>query len=564
MAIAFALAGVLVCAGLAAPMDPTPSAAQTPTETALARWIDAGNLPDLRWPNFSDYREAVRSFYVASGNALAWSSQGLLSGVQPTPAALAAIAELEKADSKGLRAADYDGGRWQARLARLAQSGSPPTDVSRESFDLALTVCLMRYLSDLRGGRVNPQAVPFELQLGDKEYDLPQFLRDQILEAKPADLPGLIAGVEPPYEGYRRLEQTVQVYAALAAKDSAAPLPKPAKSIAPGDPYPGLPRLVEFLKMVGDLPANAQTPLDPPIYQEPVVTAVKSFQLRHGLDSDGRLGRATIAAMNVPLSWRAEQLRLTLERWRWAPQVFGQPPIIVNVPEFTLRARGPDNHTQLKMRVVVGGALGHRTPVFGAQLRYLIFRPYWNVPMSIQRNELAPKIRDDREYLASNDYEVVTRSGDVVTNGAVDDQVLAQLEAGRLFIRQRPGPQNSLGLVKFLFPNPYDVYMHSTPAIALFEKSRRDFSHGCIRVQDPVALAVWALRGNPGWDRDRVIAVMNGSADNVRVNLVQPIPVLIVYGTAVAAQDTKVYFYNDIYGYDAELEQELARGYPYR
>ena len=236
----------------------------------------------------------------------------------------------------------------------------------------------------------------------------------------------------------------------------------------------------------------------------------------------------------------------------------------MNVPEFTLRARGPDNQTQLKMRVVVGGALGHRTPVFGADLRYLIFRPYWNVPMSIQRNELAPKIHADRDYLAGNDYEVVTPSGDVVTAGAVDDQVLAQLDAGQLFIRQRPGPQNSLGLVKFVFPNPYDVYMHSTPTIALFEKSRRDFSHGCIRVQDPVALAVWALRGNPGWDHDRVVATMSGSADNVRVNLVHPIPVLIVYGTAVASQDGKVYFFNDIYGYDAELERELAKGYPYR
>ena len=531
------------------------SPASRSAHSTLQGWIDTAILPDLRWPRFTDVSTYVRDFYATNDDALVW-----LRGNDPTPAALAIIKELQNAEAKGLPAGDYDGDRWPGRLVRLKQSRPSPTAADRSGFDLALTVCLMRYLAALHLGRVNPDAAPFAITLGNRQYDLPQLVREKFVPAKPEDFPDLVAQLEPPFDGYRRLEKAVPLYAALGAKDSGAALPKPAKAIAPGDPYPGLPRLVEFLLATGDLP---QAIAVPPTYQGPVIDAVKRFQQRHGLDSDGRLGRATVAAMNLPLSWRAEQLRLTLERWRWAPRSSAQSSIVVNLPEFALRAHGPDHQTQLAMRVVVGGSVGHRTPLFSAQLRYLIFRPYWNVPMSIQRKELVPKIRDDHEYLADNDYEVVTHDGGVVTDGTIDDDTLAQLGAGRLEIRQTPGPDNSLGLVKFVFPNTYDVYMHDTPSVKLFDKARRDFSHGCIRLQDPVALAVWALSSNPGWDRDRVLAIMHGATDNVRVGLAQPIAVRIVYGTAIAPPDGTVHFLNDIYGYDAELEAQLAKGYPY-
>jgi L,D-transpeptidase YcbB len=256
-------------------------------------------------------------------------------------------------------------------------------------------------------------------------------------------------------------------------------------------------------------------------------------------------------------------LRLALERWRWRPTDFPRPPIVVNIPEFELRGLGPDYTPEIKMRVVVGKAFHHRTPVFTGNLSYVVFRPYWNVPLSIQRSELVPKILRDRGYLAKGNYEVTDGRGTVVTGGAIDDGVLAKLRAGRLFIRQKPGPKNSLGLVKFIFPNDNNVYLHDTPSVALFARARRDFSHGCIRVQDPTSLAVWVLRGKPGWDRDRVVAAMTGTTDNVTVTLDQPIPVLILYGTAVAPSDGKIYFYDDIYGYDAELEKVLSQGYPY-
>jgi murein L,D-transpeptidase YcbB/YkuD len=196
-------------------------------------------------------------------------------------------------------------------------------------------------------------------------------------------------------------------------------------------------------------------------------------------------------------------------------------------------------------------------------MKYVIFRPYWNVPLSIQMNELVPKIRKDPNYLAANNYEVVDGQEQVITDGTVTSAILENLRDGELFIRQKPGPKNALGLVKFIFPNSYNVYLHSTPAPELFSRARRDFSHGCIRVQDPAKLAAWVLRDKPGWDLANIQAAMNGD-QTVQVNLDRPIPVLIIYTTAVVEPDGQVHFFNDIYGYDKKLEQVLASGYPYK
>jgi murein L,D-transpeptidase YcbB/YkuD len=212
--------------------------------------------------------------------------------------------------------------------------------------------------------------------------------------------------------------------------------------------------------------------------------------------------------------------------------------------------------------VVVGKAYGHHTPVLSGYMRYLIFRPYWNVPISIQRADLIPKIERDSNYLAENDYEVVDSDRAVVTDGTVSDDVLSGLRSGALNIRQKPGPKNALGLVKFIFPNSYNVYLHGTPAVELFSRARRDISHGCIRVENPAALAAWVLRERPEWDVARIQAVMNGD-ETMRVNLKQPIPVLIIYTTGVVEPDGEVRFFQDIYDDDASLKKVLAAGYPF-
>ena len=526
-------------------------------EAALRGWIEAGSLPDLRWPDFSDYRVHVKNFYAPAGYVLGW-----VRGGQPTPQAQAILEIFQHAGSKGLEAEDYDAPRWAERIARLQSSLPPPSDSELARFDLALTVCVMRYISDLHIGKVNPKTFHFDLDVEHKKYNLPDFLRQRLLDVDAQEVKTVLDRVEPPFEGYRRTQKALQLYEALARQDDGEPLPTPKKAVKPGDVYPAIARLVRRLRLVGDLPAEAAVDWSGNLYHDALVDAVKRFQRRHGLDVSGLLDANTMKQLNVPLSQRVEQLRLTLERWRWVPHEFSRPPIVVNIPQFVLRGLNEQHRIGLEMKVVVGRAYRHKTPVLSSQLRYVVFRPYWTVPLSIQRSEMVPKIQKDLAYLAENDLEIVNRNGQAVDAGTLSAHTLEQLRSGQLSIRQKPGPKNSVGLIKFLFPNEYKVYLHGTPATDLFAKSRRDFSHGCIRVEDPVALALWVLRDKPEWSRERILALINGNSP-VGVNLDKPIPVLIVYGTAVVEENGEVHFFEDIYGYDAELKQVLAKGYPY-
>jgi len=516
--------------------------------------VSSGSFPDLRWPDFSDYRQHVEKFYEFNGNSLWW-----VKGMEPTPQARQMIALLLQADQKGLSADDYDSPRWSDRLARLKPPTRQPTEADALKFDLALTVCAMRYISDLHIGKVNPKHLAFAFDEESKKYDLAEFLKDHV--ANGGDVAGTLAQVEPPYPGYRRTIQALQTYVELAKRDDGEQLPPIKKTIVPGDAYPGVPRLTRQLRLVGDLPANATVPADRSIYSGALVDAVKSFQRRHGRDPNGRIDAQTLADLNVPLSRRVRQMQLTLERWRWLPAIH-QAPVVANIPEFRLRAYDKDFNVAVTMNVVVGKSYGHQTPVFSDTMQYVVFRPYWEVPPSIIRGELVPHIARDPGYVGKKGFEIVDSQQRVVSEGTVSSEELSQLRAGKLFIRQKPGSKNALGQVKFVFPNSYNVYMHDTPATEFFAKSRRDFSHGCIRLEKPADLAVWVLRDNPGWDLDHVRAAMNGSTTQ-QVNLAHPIPVLIVYGTVVVPEDGVVYFYDDIYGHDAALEKVLAKGYPY-
>jgi L,D-transpeptidase YcbB len=512
--------------------------------------VESGRLSDLRWPDFSDYEAHLVRFYEPAGWTPAWLRDG-----QATPQALALIQQFQEAWKKGLEPEDYDASRWNARLESLKGPGADPA-----RFDAAMSVCAMRLVSDLRIGRINPQQVRFGLSVDAKKYDLARFLREQLMPA--SDVGSVVDETEPPYPTYRRTRAALVRYMEIAPRDDGETLPVPERPIDPGQIYAGIPRLDRLLRLVGDLPPDAPLP-NLPIYDGALVEAVKRFQRRHGLDEDGRLGPGTIRELNVPLTERVRQLQLTLERWRWLPPAFSSPPIIVNIPDFGLRALDENNKIVMNMRVVVGRAMRTETPVFARDMTHIVFRPYWNVPPSIRRAEIVPAIERDRNYIAAKNYEITTHDGKVVTDGQVSDDVLAQLTAGSLAVRQKPGTTNALGLVKLMFPNEFNVYLHSTPAPALFSKSRRDFSHGCIRVERPDDLAAWVLRGNPDWTLERVRAAMQSGADNVTVKLTRPVPVFIVYGTAIAQENGEVHFYDDIYGHDATLAQALARGHPY-
>jgi murein L,D-transpeptidase YcbB/YkuD len=480
--------------------------------------------------------------------------------MEPTPQAQQVIALLLKAEQRGLNAEDYDGPRWSGRLAKLKPAIPQPSEEDAARFDVALTVCVMRYISDLHIGKVNPKHFDFGLDVEAKKYDLPEFVKDNVVEAP--DVVAVLAQVEPPYPGYRRTIQALNSYLGFAKEYDGNPLPSVAKTIAPGYSYPGVPQLTRFLRLVGDLPTDATIPADGTVYQGPLVDAVKNFQRRHGRSPDGKITPQTLTDLNVPLTNRIRQMQLTLERWRWLPLSYQKSPIIANIPEFRLRAYDENFNVAVTMDVVVGKAYTHDTPIFTDTMEYVIFRPYWSVPYSILKAEFLPKTARDPGYLAKKGFEVVDSRQEVVTSGTITSEVLERLRSGKLFIRQTPGPKNSLGLVKFIFPNNYNIYFHDTPEQEFFAKSRRDFSHGCIRLGKPADLAVWVLRKNPGWDIDRVRSAMNG-ATTQQVNLVHPIPVLILYATVIVREDALVRFYDDIYGHDAALEKALQKGYPY-
>jgi murein L,D-transpeptidase YcbB/YkuD len=516
----------------------------------LRALVASGRLSDLQWPNFADHVASVKDFYVDTGYKLGW-----VNGGKATQQAQAVIEILEQAERKGLSSVDYDGSRWPERL-KLLQGGASQSALIK--FDVALTVSAIRYLSDLHLGKVDPKILHKDFDPERPEHDPGAFLAKEVINA-PNVSEGLVQ-VEPPFVGYQRALVALAKYIQLAQEEVPDPMPQPAKAISPGQNYDQLEKLVRRLQFLGDLPASFAWPQGSTVYSGEIVEAVRAFQLRHGLEAEGKLGPQTIDALNRPMSDRVEQLRLALERWRWAPHVFSEPPVVVNIPEFLLRAYDAPGKVGLTMPVVVGRAMRTQTPVMEEDMKYVVFWPYWNVPPSILRGEIIPKIVKDPAYLQKNGYEVATYQGKVVTDGVVSDEVLAQLRGGKLMVRQKPGPKNALGLIKFIFPNDNNVYLHSTPAQSLFSRNRRDFSHGCIRVEDPKALAVWVLRNNPGWTLERVETAFAAEKEQ-QVNLAKTIPVLIVYATAVAKENGQVFFFDDIYGYDKATQKFFDQAY---
>ena len=539
----------------------TDAAAQSPDarnslgatgQQELRALIESGRLSDLQWPNFSDRSDAVREFYAQAGYRLAWSQAG-----KPMAQATEMIGILEDADQKGLDNKDYDGARWPERLQAL-KSLSTAAESALIKFDVALTVSAIRYGLDLHLGKVDPKVLHKDFDPDIHTHDPGAYLWKNVVGAP--SVKEALAPIESSYPRYQRTLLVLQKYMQMGKEEVPDPLSPAKKPITAGQQYADTAKLVRRLQFLGDLPPSVSVPQNPLEYSEAVAEGVKHFQLRHGLGGSGKLGSETIAALNRPMSDRVEQLRLMLERFRWMPHRFARPPIIVNIPEFVLRAYDSSLHPELVMPVVVGRALRTETPVLEKEMKYLIFWPYWNVPPSILRTEFVPKIAKDPEYLQKNEFEVTTYSGEVVAAGAVSADVLAELRAGKLMVRQKPGNKNALGLIKFAFPNADNIYLHSTPSQSAFGETRRDFSHGCIRVEDPRALATWVLRNNPGWTRERVDGAFQAQKQE-QINLAHEIPVLILYGTAIAHEDGRVFFFEDIYGHDKALAKLLVEAY---
>ncbi|WP_235844735.1 L,D-transpeptidase family protein [Cupriavidus agavae] len=476
---------------------------------------------------------------------------------RPSQAAQAAVKTLAGASADGLDPADYNAAALQRTLAQ-AIGGPAPSAEGMKTFDTALTAAMTRYLRDLHTGRIDPRKVQSNFaSRTPTPFDAEAYLRNAMAANRLAE--GLHAAA-PTFPLYGTLREALARYRTLADLpywQTALP-PLPGSKLVAGQPWKGLPQLAQRLAALGDLPGGTPVPAR---YEGALVAAVKAFQARHALDADGVIGAGTLAQLNVSPAARVKQIELTMERARWTPLAEGPRMIVVNVPEFVLRAYEyqPENggklDIKLEMKVIVGKALDTRTPLFAGDMRYIEFSPYWNVPSSIARKEIIPKLQRDPAYLGRQGFEFV--SGNQASASVSQANIDAVLN-GQARIRQRPGPLNALGDIKFVFPNNQAIYLHHTPSPQLFNRGRRDFSHGCIRVEEPVQLAKFVMQGMPEWTEPRIREAMTAGKSKT-VSLQPPIPVVLAYGTAIARADGRVYFVPDIYGQDKLLDQALRQ-----
>lgn len=501
---------------------------------------------------------ALAAIYPPSDTRPLWSR----ADGRPTAQASAAIGALATAESHGLVSEDYGvTALWELWFTAEVS----PADAAR--FDVALTRALTRFLADLRFGRIDPATVRFDLP--SNAGDASELARLVLAITSAADVPAAVATAAPAYTGYQALERALARYRALA-RDTTLRVPqRTATTIRVGDRYAGLPALARWLGALGDLDSTFAASVvrasvsSVPLYDSVVAAAVARFQRRHGLDADGTIGPATMRELRVPLAQRIRQIELTLERWRWLPGRAPSRYVVVNIPAFRLEVFEDDSIAQrpvLALNVITGQADGrHETPMFTATMREVVFRPYWDVPTSIARAEVIPMVRRRPESFAEDGYEIVQRGAPdaATTTFAPNAHNLGRVATGELRVRQRPGPANALGFIKFVFPNRYNVFLHDTPLRLLFANSRRDYSHGCVRVERPKALAELVLRGQELSDPAAIDSIIRGS-QTIHVSIAEPLTVLVWYATAVADEDGSVSFYPDIYRRDVALQQALG------
>ncbi len=548
----FALLAAAAPAAMAAENSALTGGVDRHIDTAVA----AGRIGNILLPDTPRWADAVRALYAQRADELVW-----FSNAGPTASGLALLEQIRQADQLGLPSTGYPANAILYRAFALA--GTPAQHSEWQALDVALSFTAARFLSHLHSGRIDPRAVGHDLDVPHATLDLVTALTAL---ANTGDVAGVLADYEPGFRHYDLLRRALFQYRQLAQQPELNQLPPlPARSVRVGEQYAGMPALRGLLTAVGDLPATHGVSDDTTL-DDTTIAALERFQERHGLEVDGALGRGTYAALTTPFSHRVRQIELALERSRWLPPRLDSPPIIVNIPQFKLfafRTLEDRESDMLHMNVVVGKVFPrNKTPVFAADLRYVVIRPYWDVPRSILVDELLPSIRANPAWLSRNHFEIVQGDNDSSPVLAPSAESIDALAHGTARLRQKPGPDNSLGNYKFLFPNRYNVYLHDTPARGLFARAQRAASHGCVRVEDPRALAELLLTNEAGWqdaaERGRRLDTALARSTPTRVTLAKPVRVFLLYATALAIEDGRVLFFDDIYGHDASLARTLG------
>ncbi len=485
---------------------------------------------------------AVAGFYERRGFEPAWESTGDIESLADA---------IRSSYHEGLRPTDYRLTRIEQEL-QAVRSGRQRSDDQQAALDILLTDSLIRLVNDLRQGKVIHQPLTtrwvFDARAGATEPA--PFIEDILAADSIGD--AIAAGIARGLR-YQRLKAQLRRHRILADAGGWPLLPE-GPTIHPGSGDPRLPALRERLTLSGDLQDAGSSSA---VYDDALQAAVRRFQTRHGLEPDALLGPGTLRALNVPIEQRIDQIRLNLERARWVSDAQGADFILVNIAGFAAYVvrRGETVWTTS----VVVGETEKQTPVFRSTMKQVVFNPTWTVPRSIATEELLPKIQRNPGFLARGNYVVLDANGKHVDAAGIDWRVLST-DNFPFTLVQQPGPSNQLGRIKFVFPNDYSVYMHDTPARHLFDEARRAFSHGCVRVDKPLALAEAVLAAD-GWTRERIEAqVESGETRSVRLS--RPLPMLVLYWTAVVDDRGTIHFYEDIYKRDAAVVAALDRPVP--
>jgi murein L,D-transpeptidase YcbB/YkuD len=451
--------------------------------------------------------EEMRHFYQKRQYQPAWSG---IDG--PGPHAEELVRAIADLSADGLNPVQYQGERVAALLKSVKEEESlesPEAQRRLADLDVELTFLSLTLAANEATGRVQPETLRIQWDSQPRNVDLDARL-EKALQGK-EDLGTSLRSLAPQSPAYAKLRNALARYREIAARGGWP-------AVSDGNDGKNAAALQARLAASGDLD-------------------VAHFQKRHGLEPTGKVDDDTLAELNVPVGERIRQIELNMERWRWLPNSLGDRYIYVNVPEFRMELV-EGGRKAIDMAVVVGKQQS-QTPVFSDRMTYLELNPEWNVPENIANDEIFPKLASDPGYLASHNMEIVDGEGGPR-------------------IRQRSGPDNPLGQIKFMFPNEYDVYLHDTPADHLFSRTERDFSHGCIRLERPVQLAEYLLREDPDWRGTRVREeIVTG--EHKTVKLPRPIPVHILYFTAWVEDDGTLQFRKDVYGHDAKLAAALKK-----
>jgi L,D-transpeptidase YcbB len=485
----------------------------------------------------------TRQFYQKRANTLAW-----IDDRQPRREMDELIGVLLSADREGLDPALYSAAllksrRDEAGRGFLTARGFDEHEAA--GLDVWLTYLYLRYASDLTNGIAGLSHADPTWKLRDQRTDPGPLLEKALAEHRVAES---LRELTPTHRQYTQLRDALTTYREIAQRGGWPAVPLDVK-LKPGQRHPHVIAVAKRLAASGDYTGSIND--RDPVYGPDLQEAVKRFQRRHGLEPDAVVGRAVAAQMNVPVEARISQIALNLERWRWLPRELGDRHILVNIPEYRLEV-WENEQVPLSMRVVVGKK-DTPTPIFMDDMTHIVFSPYWNVPAGIVKNETIPSALRDPAFLQRTNMEVLDKSGKVIDPASIDLEAVEEYR-----FRQRPGSSNSLGLVKFMFPNTYNVYLHDTPADSLFARATRSFSHGCVRVEQPEALARYVLADQPEWTLERISDAMHAGTEKT-VKLSQRLPVYLGYWTARVSADGILQFRSDLYGIDARQMTLLTR-----